>query len=64
MLKKIIRFFIGPPTGYVSPADHFLSKVRKRYPQPSASQMKEMQQYQEIAQQRDGTSEESSHTTS
>ena len=63
MLKKIIRFFIGPPASYVSPVDHFLAKVRKRYPQSSASQIKEMQQHQEIAQQRDGTVEEVSHTT-
>ena len=54
MLEKIISFFMGQPTGYISKTDHFLAHVRKHYPQPSASQTKEIRQHQEIAKKRDG----------
>lgn len=58
MLKKIMHFFMGQPTGYVSPTDRFLARVRKQYPQSSVSQAKEVQQHQKITQKRDGTGEE------
>jgi len=63
MLKKIISFFIGQTTGYVSQVDHFLAKIRQEHPQPSPSQIQEMQRHQEIAQKRDGTTEETLFTT-
>ncbi len=53
MLKRILRFLMRKRTGYTSPNDHFLAKVRKQYRQPSPSQVNEVQQHQEIVRKRD-----------
>ena len=62
MLKKIISFLMGQPEGFVSNADKFLQRVRKQYPQPSASQEQEIHGHERIASLRDGRPETEEHT--
>lgn len=62
MFKKIMKFLMGEPVGYVSETDEFLTELRQRYPKPSASQQAEIKNHDAIAAARDGipTSEKDS----
>jgi hypothetical protein len=62
MFKKVFQFLLGEPMGYVSPADKFLAKVRKDNPTPSASQVAEMANFEDIATRRDGHAPKASNT--
>ena len=48
MFKKMVKFLLGQPEGYVSPADEFLTKLRKENPKLSESQVAEIAKYKRV----------------